>query len=446
MDIEEFVRRRFRRNEDREGIEDALAAHIRTIKDVDPGYADAFAKAVVDEALLTSGLSGDLFETASSGVSMGEFGVGSRGTGDFFAHGQIARIIGATSASVGVDQMDDAGAVSIGDRYVCCTVDGMHSRLSDFPFLAGFHVTRATLRDVFVMGAEPILLFSDIHVADDGDVAKIFEYTAGITAVGESVGVPLITGSTLRIGGDMVLGSRMTGCVGTVGVARHLTARRSLAPGDVLLMTEGAGGGTIATAALYSGHPEVVDRTINLQFLHACRTLVGSPLLDDVHAMTDVTNGGLRGDAHEMARTAGCRIVVEEEAVGPLVDGAVKAMLDDLGIDPLGVSLDALLVAAPPAAIGAIADLIRTVGVRCAEIGRVEAGPAEAVLVTDGVEHDFTPRFREAPYTPVKKVVDLRKGDVEAMEARVEEAARAAIEKKERIKARLAARRGLSQS
>ena len=44
-------------------------------------------------------------------------------------------------------------------------------------------------------------------LADDGDVAKIFDYTAGITTVGEAMGVPLVTGSTLRIGGDMVLGS-----------------------------------------------------------------------------------------------------------------------------------------------------------------------------------------------------------------------------------------------
>ncbi|MEN6519142.1 MAG: AIR synthase-related protein [Methanospirillum sp.] len=442
MDVEEFVRRGLRTGEDRPRIEASLADHVRMIKAVDEDYAAAFARAAVDEALLTHDLPGDLFQTGAAGVGMGEFGVGSRGTGDFFAHRQIARIIGKTTADVGVDQMDDAGVVRVGDQYVCCTVDGMHSRLSDFPFLAGFHVTRATLRDVYVMGARPILLFSDIHVADDGDVAKIFEYTAGITAVGDSVGVPLVSGSTLRIGGDMVLGSRMTGCVGTVGVARHLTARRGLAPGDVLLMTEGAGGGTIATAALYSGHADVVDRTINLQFLYACRALIESPVLDSVHAMTDVTNGGLRGDAHEMAATANCRVVVEEEAVRPLVDEVVGAMLDELGIDPLGVSLDSLLIGAPPDAIPAIAEVVRGAGVRCAEVGRVEAGAPAAVLVTGGRETDFTPRFREAAYTPLKKVVDRRTGDIAAMQARVETAALAAIEKKERVKARLAARRG----
>ena len=151
---------------------------------------------------------------------MGEFGVGSRGAGDFFAHRQIARIIGRPDVAVGVEEMDDAGAVSAGGDYIVVTVDGMHSRLSDFPFLAGFHVTRATLRDVYVMGAKPVALLSDIHVADDGDVARVFDYTAGVTAVGEAMGVPLVTGSTLRIGGGMGPGSRGSRRGGAAGGAR----------------------------------------------------------------------------------------------------------------------------------------------------------------------------------------------------------------------------------
>ncbi len=256
MDAEEYVRRRICSGAGDDEICRGLRDHIIRIKGSAPAEAEAFSRAVIEEVRHTLGLTGDLFRFYPAGVRMGEFGVGSRGTGDFFTHRQIARVIGKTSAFVGVDEMDDAGAIrypsprgsSASEQpFIICTVDGMHSRLSDFPFLAGFHVTRATLRDVYVMGAHPVMLFSDIHVADDGDIAKIFDYTAGITAVGEVMGVPLVTGSTLRIGGDMVLGSRMTGCVGAVGIASHLTARKDARPGDRILMTEGAGGGTIAT-------------------------------------------------------------------------------------------------------------------------------------------------------------------------------------------------------
>lgn len=444
MDVEEFTRRALASGLHEDAVRERLAECIRGFKpDAEPGYTDEFARAVIAEVKNTTGLGGDLFTFRGADVSMGEFGVGSRGTGDFFAHRQIARIIGSTGATVGVDEMDDAGAVPVPDLaagrglQLVCTVDGMHSRLSDFPFLAGFHVTRATMRDVYVMGARPLLLFSDIHVADNGDVAKIFDYTAGVCAVGESMGVPLVAGSTLRIGGDMVLGSRMTGCVGTVGVASHLTARREASPGDVILMTEGAGGGTIATTALYSGYPEVVEQTINLHFLQACEALLASPALKKVHAMTDVTNGGLRGDAHELAATAGCRVVIEEENVKGLVQEEVGALLERLSIDPLGVSLDALLITAPPDAAHPIMEVIRGAGVRIREIGAVEKGKPGAYLLTSKGLSDFTPRFREAAYTPVKKVVDRSGGDFAEMKRAVEAAANAAIEKKERMVARL---------
>ena len=92
------------------------------------------------------------------------------------------------------------------------------------------------------MGAKPIMLFSDIHIADDGDVAKIFDYTAGITTVGEAMDLPLVTAQHSVSEAIWSLAAA-TGCVGAVGVAEHLTARKSTEAGDVLLMTEGAGGG-----------------------------------------------------------------------------------------------------------------------------------------------------------------------------------------------------------
>ena len=439
MDVEGYARRNLKKGRASQDIISDLADRIVEIKGTSREYALSFAKAVMVEVTATSDLTSDILTYEKAGVSMGAFGVGSRGTGDFYAHRKIAEIIGNSGATVGVEDMDDAGVVQAGGQYIVCTVDGMHSRLSDFPYLAGFHVTRATLRDCYVMGARPVMLFSDIHVADDGDVAKIFDYTAGVTTVGELTGVPLVSGSTLRIGGDMVIGDRMTGCVGTVGVADHITARRQAAPGDLLLMTEGAGGGTIATTALYYGYHDVVDRTINLTFLRAADAILQSDLLGSIHAMTDVTNGGLRGDVHEMAKTAGLRFVVEEEAVQGLVDPEVYKMLMALEIDPLGVSIDALLIIAQPEVISKAQALLSHIGVKSSIIGRVEEGRAEPVLIRNGKEEDFNPRFREAAYTPLKKLVEKEQQDLDAMKKEVDRAAQAAIAKKMRVMEKLRA-------
>ncbi|MEA5037111.1 Selenide, water dikinase [bioreactor metagenome] len=437
MDVEGFVRRSMHKDIPEDEIEKLLQERILDIKDIDEGFARDFARAVIEEVKVTSGLKGDLFEYEHAGVSMGEFGVGSRGSGDFYAHRKIAHVIGKTSAKVGVDQMDDGGVVEANGQYIITTVDGMHSRLSDFPYLAGFHATRATLRDVYVMGAKPVGLISDVHIADDGDVAKLFDYTAGITTVSDALGVPLVAGSTLRIGGDMVIGDRMTGCVGVVGVAKHVTARRSSVPGDVLLMTRGAGGGTIATAALYSGNADVVEETINLHFLKACAALIDSDVFPHIHAMTDITNGGLRGDVFEIAETANATVVVEDAPLRGLIAPKVLALLDKLGIDYLGVSLDALLVIAPPEYADEIIRVVGTAGVSMERIGFVREGPGVSRLIRNGTEGEFLPKFREAPYTPVKKVVDRPGRDFDEMKKGIDRAADAARAKKERMLKRL---------
>ena len=48
------------------------------------------------------------------------------------------------------------------------------------------------------MGADAVAIISDIHLADDGDVSKIFDYTAGICAVSEAVSVPVITSYSIH--------------------------------------------------------------------------------------------------------------------------------------------------------------------------------------------------------------------------------------------------------
>jgi len=426
MDLEGFAKRGLHKGDP--NLKGKLVALIREVKDISEGQADLLAEAVIQEAKATMQTRGEVFLLENSGVTMGDFGVGSRGSGDFYTHTKIAEVIGRTDAVVDSRQLDDSGVVKAGGEFIVVTVDGMHSRLSDYPFLAGFHVTRAALRDIYVMGAKPVALLSDIHLADDGDVAKLFDHIAGIATVSELIGVPLITGSTLRIGGDMVIGDRLTGCVGAVGVSQKLTPRKNARPGDVIMMTEGAGGGTICAAALYYGRHEVVDETLNIKFLEACEALLKMDV--EIHAMTDVTNGGIRGDAKEISHTAGVRLVFEEDKMRGLVNPRVLEMLDELQIDYLGVSIDALLIIAPREEASRIAKTIRGAGVALDEIGRVEEGEG-ARLKMDGRMSDFEPRFRESAYTPIKKVVgqDAHR-NVGEMKKLVDLAAEKAVEKK----------------
>uniref|UniRef100_A9A806 AIR synthase related protein domain protein n=1 Tax=Methanococcus maripaludis (strain C6 / ATCC BAA-1332) TaxID=444158 RepID=A9A806_METM6 len=440
MDIERYVRKCLKKGiSESKIIEDGFKKVIE-VKDTDEGWARRFVEAVVEEVKTTEKYheSEDknlkyLLDCPESGITMGKMGVGSRGEGDFFVHREIARIIESTNLETEVDstEQDDAGVVKANAEHVVVAVDGTHSRLSDFPFIAGFHVARAALRDVYVMGADAVAVISDIHLADDGDVSKIFDYTAGICAVSEAVNVPLVAGSTLRVGGDMVLGDRMVSAVGAIGTIGkgEPTARKRAEVGDVILMTEGSGGGTISTTALYYGMFDVIKETINVDFLKSCKNLIENDLLKHIHVMTDVTNGGLRGDAFEITNTAKVSLEIYKEKVNELVNPKVLEMLQKLNIDPLGVSIDSLLIIAPE---DKAIEIMEKTGAK--QIGIVKKGDVSYLIDENGEKELLIPKFREAAYTPVKKVVGEQKPDnFEEMKEKVKKTCDMAIKKKDFI-------------
>ncbi|ABR55199.1 AIR synthase related protein [Methanococcus vannielii SB] len=440
MDIEGYVRRCLKKGISEDKIIEDGFKRVVEIKETDDEWAKRFLGAVLEEVKTTEKYHDSkdnalkyILDCPNSGITMGKMGVGSRGQGDFFVHREIARIIESTKQKTEVDStdQDDAGVVRAKAEHVVVAIDGTHSRLSDFPFLAGFHVARAALRDVYVMGADAVALISDIHLADDGDVSKIFDYTSGICAVSEAVSVPLVAGSTLRVGGDMVLGDRMVSAVGAIGVIEkgEPTARKRAEVGDVILMTEGSGGGTISTTALYYGMFDVIGETINVDFLKACKSLIENDLLKYVHVMTDVTNGGLRGDAYEISNTAKVSLEIIKEDVYSLINPKVLKMLEELNIDPLGVSIDSLLIIAPNENS---AEIMEKTGAK--KIGIVKEGNTSYLITKEGKTEPLIPKFREAAYTPVKKIIGEQKpDDFEEMKEKVKKTCDMAIEKKNYI-------------
>lgn len=446
MDIEGFVRHNIK-DMDENTVQKILTGKILEYKNIDQNQANLMAAAVIEEVKNTlkidshpDELMKNLINYPESNVSMGEIGVGSRGAGDFFVHRKIAEIISNTksNAYISPSSQDDGGVVKAEinskEAYITTAVDGIHSRLSEYPFLGGFHVARATLRDVCVMGAEPIAMLSDLHLADDGDVGKLFDFTAGVCAVSELVDVPLVAGSTLRVGGDMVLGDRLVSAVGAVGISQYPpTARKRAESGDVILLTEGSGGGTITTTAIYHGMFDVVWETMDISFIKASEAIFQAGLLPEIHAMTDVTNGGLRGDAHEITKTTGLGLTFYEDKIRAMVNPKVLDMLEKLDIDPLGVSVDSLMIIAPDDIAKKVKKVILDAGVRIDEIGFVDDSGVSKLIKETGVE-ELKPLFREAAYTKIKKIVgDIEPEDFESMKEKVQKAALDAIKKKDNI-------------
>lgn len=447
MDMEGYVRQRLD-NYNENDLKDLLSQRIREYKNISQDKSLLMAESVIDEVRTTLNLKNsdddflkEITEVPKADIAMGEMGVGSRGAGDFFVHRKIAEIVSSTNTSslVNPSEQDDGGVVKANspndELYITTAVDGIHSRLSEYPFLGGFHVTRATLRDICVMGADPVSILSDVHLADDGDVGKIFDFTAGVAAVSELVDVPIVAGSTLRVGGDMVLGDRFVSAVGSVGVSNYPpTARKGATDGDIILLTEGSGGGTITTTALYNGFFDVIWDTLNVNFVQASHALFEADLIKDIHAMTDVTNGGLRGDAHEISNTTGVGLEFYEEEIRKMVAPNVLDMLEKLDIDPLGVSTDSLMLIVPPEIVDDVKNAVSRAGVDISEIGIVNTSGEPILIKEDGNSDKLVPLFREAAYTKIKKLVgEATPEDFEIMKEKVQKASDNAIRKKEKV-------------
>jgi hydrogenase expression/formation protein len=172
---------------------------------------------------------------------------------------------------------------------------------------------------------------------------------------------------------------------------------------------------------------------MDIKFIKASEAIFQEGLLPEVHAMTDVTNGGLRGDAHEITKTTGLGLSFYDDKIRAMVNPKVLDMLEKLEIDPLGVSVDSLMIIAPEDVASKVKKAISKAGVRIDEIGFVDETGVSKLIKETG-EEELKPLFREAAYTKIKKIVgDIEPEDFEAMKEKVQKAALEAIKKKDTI-------------
>jgi hydrogenase expression/formation protein len=453
-DLEGLTRRLIKKGYTEQQIINRLVQEYLDFKDIDENSAVKLANAILEEcqksdiSSVSNPFIKELLEINLANVTIGKQGVGCRGAGDFFVHKLIANLSETeVQAYLAPSSLDDAGAVLLRDikgfknesydtqnLIIVSKMEGIHSRLSDFPFICGFHVTRACLRDLYVKGAKPISIMIDTHLGDDADVGKLFDFMAGVSAVSELSKVPITAGSTLRIGGDMVIGNRLVGGISAVGVCRNVLARRNIMIGDKILMTEGAGGGTITTTAIYSGNHNVLKETMNIKFLEACEIILNSDYLDEIRAMCDVTNGGLRGDLYEINYEANCGVTIYEEKVRTLVNPQVLELLENVNVDYLGVSLDALLIYCSEKVSNEIISDLKEKNIKCVEIGEVNDSNQISMVYKDNDKEDILPKFRESAYTKIKQEIGEKTPEtIEQMESKIEKSASDAIIKRKKI-------------
>jgi hydrogenase expression/formation protein len=116
-----------------------------------------------------------------------------------------------------------------------------------------------------------------------------------------------------------------------------------------------------------------------------------------------------------------------------MINPKVLQMLEELDIDPLGVSIDSLMIIAPEDVAEELKNAVNDANVAITEIGYIDDS-GKSKLVKDDGEVELKPLFREAAYTKIKKIVgDTTPHDFDLMREKVEKAALNAIKKKDEV-------------
>ncbi|AUX08746.1 hydrogenase expression/formation protein HypE [Halalkaliarchaeum desulfuricum] len=306
-----------------------------------------------------------------------------------FFESQIEPKLGATrdDVALGPKHGVDFGVVTVEDTAVVMATDPV-SILPQLGFRrAGRFAVRIVLSDVAVSGLPPSHLsiaFTLPPSMSDGEFAQTWD---AIHEECRDLGVSVVTGHTARYEGcsyPWVGGATAMAVGDPEAVVRPDGAR----PGDDLLVTRGP---AVESAGLLSSlFPDAVDvdpstlATVQsgLDDLDGVRDAVTAAAAGRVTAMHDVTEGGLVGALHEVARSGGVRLAVDTDAVP--TQSPVVTVCEALGMDPWrATSAGTLVIAVDPDDTDDVVEALRERGTPVGIAGRVEAGSG---VVVDGEE------------------------------------------------------------
>jgi hydrogenase expression/formation protein HypE len=297
----------------------------------------------------------------------------------------------------------DADAVMLPplDGALMVTTDGFTVQPLEFPGgNLGSLAVHGVVNDLAVAGADPRYLTLSALIEEGLEVEVLDRLIASFAAAARESGVAVVAGDTKVVrrgeGGGLYL------TVAGIGVKRATAplAIKSIAPGDVVLVSGPVGDHGIAVMLAreqfgLSGELRSDSASV-LPLTRAIRDFPG------LKFMRDPTRGGLATVAHEIARASGHSVALEQNAV-PLRPEVVS-VCEMLGYDPYFLACEGRVVAvADPFAANDVLARWRALpeGRDACIIGRMEVGGGRVILETglggrrvlDELEDDPLPRI-----------------------------------------------------
>jgi hydrogenase expression/formation protein HypE len=278
--------------------------------------------------------------------------------------------------------MGDGAIVEAGLQELVVSTDSFVVSPLEFPGGdIGSLAVHGTLNDVAMMGARPLCLTAGFVLAEGLPIETLGRIVRSLAGAARDAGVPVVAGDTKVV----ERGSADGLYVNTTGIGmvdprcRPGPARARV--DDVVIVSGQIGRHGMAIMAAREGL--AFESTITSD--SACLV----PLVErlkasdvDVHVLRDPTRGGVASALNEIASTSHVSITLDEEPL-PVPDN-VRAACEMLGLDPLYVANEGVLLAIVPAVHAARAvEALRShaLGRDATVIGRVITGPRAMVLM-----------------------------------------------------------------
>ncbi|MEO1482088.1 MAG: hydrogenase expression/formation protein HypE [Myxococcota bacterium] len=271
-----------------------------------------------------------------------------------------------------------------GDRLAMTTDSYVVSPLffpgSDIGALA----VNGTVNDLAVSGATPLYLTCGLILEEGLELSVLERVLDSMAAAAKSAGVSIVTGDTKVVehgSGDQIFIN--TAGIGVIPHGRDPAVRRVQA-GDRVIVN-GMLGDHGAAILLARGELSLeADIGSDCQPLNGLVEVIFGAC-SDVHAMRDVTRGGLATVLNEMADGGGVQIEIDEKAL-PVRD-VVRGTCELLGLDPLYLANEGkLAVVVPGDAADAVVAAMRKhpAGREACVVAEVVSGRAGRVIMKTG--------------------------------------------------------------
>jgi hydrogenase expression/formation protein HypE len=290
-------------------------------------------------------------------------------------------------ANPALSRMGDAAVVPVGPAEIAISTDTFVVQPLEFPGgNIGSLAVHGTLNDVAMMGARPRYLTAGFVLEEGLEFDLLDRIVQAMARSAEAAGVPLVAGDT-----KVVERGKADGLyVNTTGVGVLEPGFRPgpdrARPGDAVLVSGPIGRHGMAIMTAREGlafEAEILsDSACLVPLVERLRDGLGS----EVHVLRDPTRGGVASALNEIAVASGVGVELEELAI-PVPD-AVLAACEMLGLDPLYVANEGVLIAVVPASL---ADAALTVlradplGRGAAAIGRIVPDHAGLVALSTAI-------------------------------------------------------------